>query len=150
MELSAQHRKAPPPPPVPRDRADVAAPTTAEAYDDPPYLGAWRAYKKRWREVWLTGVLGFITLAGFALWLERSGNSEGILAGLFPVWGMVWFASTAITFARILGFSCPRCGGSFFTFGKPITSQLKCPHCGLRKFQVDDSGRALWQLKRPK
>ena len=149
MDLSAQYRKAPPPPPpVPRDRADVAV--QAEAYDDPPYLGAGLAYKKRWREVWLIGVLGFLTLGGIALAVERSGGDGGLLDLLWPIWGMTWFASTAITFARILGFSCPRCGNGFFTLLKPITSQLKCPHCGLRKFQVDDSGRALWQLRRPK
>lgn len=153
MELSAQYRNAPPPPPpVPRDGSDVAIPAVpvAEAYDDPPYLGAWRAYKKRWREVWLVGVLGFTMVGGFALWLESTGRNETLLAGLVPLWGLAWFATMAVTFARIVGFACPRCGYSFFTLGKPFTSQLKCPHCGLRKFQVDDSGRALWQLKRPK
>ena len=149
MEPSAQHlRASPATPPVPRDEAEGAV--AAHVDDDPPYLGAWRGYKKRWREVWLIGFLGFMMLGGLALWMESSGRNEGILAALWPMWGMAWFATTAIAAARIIGFSCPRCQNSFFTLGKPFTSQLKCPHCGLRKFQVDDSGRSLWQLKRPK
>jgi DNA-directed RNA polymerase subunit RPC12/RpoP len=152
MQLSAQYRKTPPPPPpVPAEAAEhtAAAPPVVDVDDEAPYLGAWLGYKRRWREIWLNGVVGWITLAVLALLLERTDGGPTVLAVLWPVWGMVWFVMTAISALRIMAFSCPRCGNSFFTLGKPMTSQLKCRHCGLRKFQVNDAGKSLWQLKRP-
>lgn len=152
MQLSAQHRKAPPPPPpVPAEQAALAASggDEAETEDDAPYLAAWLGYKRRWREIWLNGVVGWITLAVLALLLERVQGGHTVIAILWPVWAMAWFAMTAIAAMRIVGFSCPRCGRAFFTLGKPMTSQLQCRHCGLRKFQVNDAGRSLWQLRRP-
>ncbi|MFL5540491.1 MAG: hypothetical protein ACJ8J0_15985 [Longimicrobiaceae bacterium] len=58
MQLSAQNRKTPPPP-VPADAEGhaVAAPPV-DVDDEAPYLGAWLGYKRRWREIWLNGVVG--------------------------------------------------------------------------------------------
>ena len=152
MQLSAQLRKTPPPPPpVPAEQAALAVPAgaAAEAEDDTPYLAAWLRYKRRWREMWLNGVVGWLTLAAIALVLERMNGGHTVIGFLWPLWAMAWFVMTAFTALRIMGFSCPRCGNSFFTLGKPMTSQLQCRHCGLRKFQVNDAGRSLWQLRRP-
>jgi hypothetical protein len=152
MQLSAQLRKAPPPPPASATEAGLASADPSAAVDvdeDAPYLGAWLGYRRRWREIWLNGVVGWITLAVLALLLERAPNGHTVIAALWPIWGMVWFVMTAVSALRIIGFSCPRCGSSFFTLGRPMTSQLQCRHCGLRKFQVNDAGRSLWQLRRP-
>jgi len=151
MQLSAQYRKTPPPPPpVPAEEHAPAAPAVPDIDDEAPYLGAWLGYKRRWREIWLNGVVGWITLFVLAQLLERTDGGNTVLGVLWPVWGMVWFVMSAISAIGIIGFSCPRCGSAFFTVMKPFTSQLKCPRCGLRKFQVNDAGKSLWQLKRPK
>ena len=150
MQLSAQLRKTPPPPPpVAGQPAELPAAQAAGADGDAPYLGAWLGYRRRWREMWLNGFAGWATLAALALVLERINGGHTVIAVLWPVWAMVWVVMTAFTALRIIAFSCPRCGNSFFRLGAPMTSQLQCRHCGLRKFQVNDAGRALWQLRKP-
>ena len=141
MQPSTQYPKMPPPPPATQVRA-------AEVDDDPPYLAAWLAYRKRWREIWISGVLGWLVIAALVALLPRFAWGETVLSALFPIWGMVWFAGTAITVLRLVGFSCPRCGHTFFN---PLVSpmmQMKCRSCGLRKFHVDDHGTPLYRLLR--
>jgi hypothetical protein len=145
MKLSAQYRETPPPPPpVPAGAGEL--PVAVDPDDDAPYLAAWLSYRKRWREIWINGFNGFVTLAGLALYMERNGNPYPVIGLLWPIWGMVGFAMFAVSAIRIVAFACPRCGGSFFTLGRPFTSQMKCPHCGLRKFHVDDHGTPLYRL----
>src|SRR4051794_2274628 len=93
MQLSAQYRKTPPPPPpVPAGAEEhaAAAPPVVDVDAEAPYLGAWLGYKRRWREIWLNGGVGWITLAVLALLLERTDGGPTVLAVLWPVWGTVW------------------------------------------------------------
>lgn len=140
MQPAAGTRKAPT---APAPAADVIP-----AEEDTPYLAAWLSYKRRWREIWLS-MLGWGVIAALVAVLPRWKTGELVLSVLFPIWALIWFITTTINALRIVGFSCPRCGGSYFTFGKPIMSQLKCQSCGLRKFHVNDRGTPLYRLRRP-
>ena len=142
MQLSAQYRKAPPPAPV-----AAAEVRPAEVDDDPPYLAAWLSYRRRWREIWITGVIGWLTIAALVAILPRIG-AQTVLALLFPIWGMVWCVGTLVAVLRIIGFSCPRCGQTFLNPLVTPMAQIKCRHCGLRKFHVDDHGTSLYRLLR--
>ena len=144
MQLSAQYRKTPPST-VPPAAAEVRA---ADVDDDPPYLAAWLAYRKRWREIWISGVLGWIVIALLVAVLPRFAGGETVLSALFPIWAMVWFTGTAITVLRLVGFSCPRCGNTYFNPLVTPMAQMKCRSCGLRKFHVDDRGTPLYRLLR--
>lgn len=161
MQLNAQYRKPPPPAPARKEPgegspADPSSPEMVRLEAPPvdvdaeyPYLGAWLWYKRAWRSIWITGVLGWITIAGLAQVLPRIG-AERVLGALFPIWGLVWFVGTLVSAFRIIGFSCPRCGHNYFHLGRSPAFQLKCSHCGLPKFAVNDAGKRLHQLKRPK
>ena len=144
MQLSAQYRKTPPASLTPI-AADVRP---AEVDDDPPYLGAWLSYRRRWREIWITGVIGWITIAALVAILPRFEGGETVLTVLFPIWAIVWMVRSVIALLRIVGFSCPRCGQIFLNPLAPPMAQVKCRNCGLRKFHVDDRGTSLYRLLR--
>jgi hypothetical protein len=101
----------------------------------------------RWREIWITGVIGWLTIAALVAILPRFGG-ETVLSLLFPIWGMVWFAGTLVAMLRLIGFSCPRCGNTFLNPLVTPLAQFKCRSCGLRKFHVDDHGTSLYRLLR--
>jgi hypothetical protein len=145
MQLSAQHRKTPPPPP-PVAATGAQIPAAAGPDDDPPYLAAWLSYRRQWRGIWLNGVVGWLVIAALVAILPRFAGGETVLSALFPIWGLVWFTGTAIAVLRLVGFSCPRCGQTFFNPLVPPMSQMKCRGCGLRKFHVDDHGTPLYRL----
>jgi hypothetical protein len=144
MQLSAQYRKAPPPAGVSETLQAAPAPA-AGTDDDPPYLAAWLSYRRRLRYIWINGVLGFVGIAALVAILPRLGG-ETVLSALFPLWAMAWFAGMVIGMLRLVGFSCPRCGQTFFNPLVPPMSQLKCRACGLRKLHVDDHGTPLYRL----
>ena len=140
MQLSAQHQKTPPPVPA------AGAPVPAADTDDPPYLAAWLSYRRQTRGIWLNSVVGWVVIAALVAILSRFARGETVLSVLFPIWALVWFAGTAIAMLRLVGFSCPRCGQTFFNPLVPPMSQMKCRACGLRKFHVDDHGTPLYRL----
>ncbi len=105
--------------------------------DDRPYEDAWAEYRSILRRIWITTAGGWLTIAALA-WLLPKVGAEGVLAVLFPIWGMVWFFTSAYSVLRLIAFACPRCGNTFFTpFASPAF-QNKCRSCGLRKFAVND------------
>ena len=149
MQRPAQHRgMPPPPPPVPAGAAAAAEVRAGDVDDEAPYLAAWLAYRKRWREIWISGVLGWLVIAALVALLPRFAWGETVLSALFPIWGMVWFVGTMITALRLVGFSCPRCGRTYFNPLVTPMAQMKCRSCGLRKFHVDDRGTSLYRLLR--
>lgn len=137
-ELRAKHRTpgSPTPAVTPPPAADVTHVEPAPV-DDRPYEDAWARYRAHWRSVWITSAGGWLTIAGLALLLPKIG-AEGVLGVLFPIWGMVWFGTSAYAVLKILVFPCPRCGNTFFTPFKSPIMQWRCRSCGLRKFAPDD------------
>ncbi|HET7229833.1 MAG TPA: hypothetical protein VFJ16_07520 [Longimicrobium sp.] len=116
--------------------ADLAR-TEAAPVDDRPYEGAWAEYRAILRRIWITTAGGWLTIAALA-WLLQQVGAEGVLSILFPIWGMVWFFTSAYSVVTLIAFACPRCGNTFFTpFSNP-GFQYKCRSCGLRKFAVND------------
>jgi hypothetical protein len=147
MQPSAQYRKTPPPPSPAPVAAGEARPAVADD-DDPPYLAAWLSYRKRWREIWITGVIGWLVIAALVAIFPRFQGGETVLSLLFPIWGIFWFVGSLIALLRIIGFSCPRCGNTFLNPLVTPLAQFKCRSCGLRKFHVDDHGTSLYRLLR--
>jgi hypothetical protein len=148
-QRTAETRQAPPPPPPVRAGTAAVAPApTGDVDDEAPYLAAWLSYRRRWREIWVTGVLGWLTLAALVWILPRFQWGETVLSALFPIWGMTWFAGTLVALLRLVAFSCPRCGRTYFNPLVTPMAQMKCRSCGLRKFHVDDRGTSLYRLLR--
>jgi ribosomal protein S27AE len=114
--------------------------TDAAPVDDRPYEGDWAEYRAHWRAFWMISVVGWLTIAGLVWLLPRVG-AEGVLALLFPLWGLAWFVSTIVAVAKVVAFSCPRCGNAFFTPFKSPLLQWKCRSCGLTKFAPNDRPR---------
>ncbi len=123
--------------PVARTGAGVASTIEAAPVDERPYEGAWAEYRARWRGFWIGTGGGWLTLAVLA-WLLPGTRAEPVLAVLFPIWGLAWFAGTIYSVLKLVVFACPRCGNTFFN---PLVSPLfqwKCRSCGLRKFAPND------------
>jgi hypothetical protein len=149
MQLSARFRN-PPPPPAPVAAAGEATVSAAVDVDEEyPYLAAWREYKRIWRAIWINGFAGWLTIAVLIQVLPRIG-AEVVADALVPIWGSVWFLGTMVAVLRMVAFSCPRCGATYFSIGRSPALQLKCRSCGLPKFAVNDAGKRLYQLKPPK
>ena len=145
MQLSAQLRNPPPKPGAP----PAAATVPADVDEEYPYLGAWLEYKRIWRSIWVNGFAGWLTIAALIEVLPRIG-AERVAAVMMPAWGAVWFGGTLIAMLRLVGFSCPRCGRTYFSPVRNPALRLKCRSCGLPKFAVNDAGKRLYQLKPPK
>ena len=121
----------------PTQTAAGVVPAGSAPVDDRPYEGAWAEYRARWRAFWMISVVGWLTIAGLVWLLPRVG-AEGVLALLFPLWALAWFATSAVAVLRLAAFSCPRCGSAFFNPFKSPAFQWKCRSCGLRKFAAND------------
>jgi predicted RNA-binding Zn-ribbon protein involved in translation (DUF1610 family) len=141
MKLSEEIRAQDGHPAAGRPAKPGAHPATdAAPVDDRPYEGDWARYRAHWRAFWMGSGVGWLTIAGLVWLLPRVG-AEGVLALLFPLWGLAWFGTTIFTVARLVTFSCPRCGNTFFNPLQSPLFQSKCRSCGLIKFAPNDRPR---------
>jgi hypothetical protein len=114
-----------------------AAPASPQAGADRPYAEGWDEYRAILRRIWLVTMLGGLSIAAL-VWLLTGTGAETVLGFVFPLLAMVWFGSSLYSLARLVGFSCPRCGHAFFNPLMSPAFQNKCRECGLRKFAVND------------
>jgi|GEM_PF-2501800 len=123
-------------PPKTKEAATLSG-TAAPPTDDRPYAEGWAEYRAILRRMWLVTMVGGLAIAALAGLLVWAG-AEGAAGVVFPLLAMVWFGSSLFAVGRLVLFSCPRCGQTFFN---PLVSpafQHKCRACGLRKFAKDD------------
>jgi len=110
---------------------------TAHPTVDRPYAEGWAEYRAILRRMWLVTMVGGLAIAALAGLLVWAG-AEGVAGVVFPLLAMVWFGSSLYAVARLVLFSCPRCGETFFNPLMSPAFQHKCRACGLRKFAMND------------